>query len=114
MKVERFSFGSITIDGKTYREDIIIDRGKILSRQKDKSRKYKSMYGHTPLTEHENIPWNCKTLIIGTGTYGSLPVTEGFKKTAETKGVNLILLKTPEAIKRINEPNTNFVLHLTC
>ncbi len=114
MKVENLSFGSIKIDGKTYREDIVIENGKINMRDKSKSRIYKPMYGHTPLTPHENIPWGCNTLVVGTGIYGSLPVTEEFKQTADKKGVELLILTTPEAIKHINRPNTNLILHLTC
>ncbi len=114
MKVENLSFGNIKIDGKTYREDIVIEKGKIKERNKSKSRTYKAMYGHTPLTPYENVPWECETLVIGTGIYGSLPVTEEFKQTAEQRGIKLVILPTPEAIKYINTPNTNLVLHLTC
>ncbi len=51
-----FSFGEVVIDGKPYREDIIIEKGEISRRHKAVSRMNKSTYGHTPLTVHENIP----------------------------------------------------------
>ncbi len=114
MRVDNLSFGNIKIDGKTYTEDIVIERGKIKERNKTHSRKYKPMYGHTPLTPYENIPWECETLVVGTGIYGSLPVTEEFKEKADKKGIKLLILTTPEAIKYINNPNTNLILHLTC
>ncbi len=114
MKVEDFTFGKIVIDGKVYREDIVIDRGKIEYRKKEESRKQKFKYGHTPLTIYENIPWNCKRLVIGTGHYGSLPVGEDVKAEAKKRGVELILEKTQDAIKHIGEPDTNLILHLTC
>jgi hypothetical protein len=31
-----------------------------------------------------------------------------------SKGVDLVILSTPEAIKHINDPQTNFIFHLTC
>ncbi len=114
MKVEAHGFGKIVIDGKVYREDIVIDNGKISYRRKDESRKQKFKYGHTPLTINENIPWNCKRLVIGTGYYGSLPIEKTVEEEAKKRGVELVIEKTPDAIKHIGEPDTNFVIHLTC
>lgn len=114
MHVDHLKFGSIQIDGQVFSEDIVIDRGNITNREKFASRKYKSSYGHTPLSAAENIPWNCKQLVIGTGMYGSLPVMEEVKQAAKEKGVRLLIKETPEAVKYLNEADTNFVLHLTC
>jgi hypothetical protein len=30
------------------------------------------------------------------------------------KGVELLAVSTPEAIKHVNDPDTNLILHLTC
>lgn len=38
MRSERFSFGSIRIDGLVYEHDLIIDRGKIRRRKKKASK----------------------------------------------------------------------------
>ncbi|MGB4293153.1 MAG: MTH938/NDUFAF3 family protein [Bacteroidales bacterium] len=114
MKVENLSFGIITIDSYVYEKDIIIDNGKIRKRKKSKSKKYRDYYGHTPLSADENIPWKCRHLIIGTGHSSSLPVMKEVFKKAMKKGVELHLMTTPEAIKHINDPDTNLILHLTC
>jgi hypothetical protein len=114
MKINNLSFGSITIDGETYVKDVIIDNGSIKKRKKAKSKKYRDMFGHTPLSQEENIPWNCKRLIIGTGHSSSLPVMDEVNKIAVLKGVELAIMSTPEAIKHINNPHTNLILHLTC
>ncbi len=114
MIVKNLSFGSITIDGEIYGKDVIIDNGSIKKRKKAESKKYSSMFGHTPLSPDENIPWNCKHLIIGTGHSSSLPVMDEVYNIAVRKGVDLVILSTPEAIKHINDPQTNFILHLTC
>ena len=73
MKFEGFSFGSIKIDGITYDHDILIDRGEVRKRKKKASKKFRDDFGHTPLSVEEKIPWNCRRLVIGTGT-GALPV----------------------------------------
>ena len=114
MEVAEVSFGKIVIDGRTFTEDIVISKGKIEFRKKSVSRMMKHEYGHTPLTVHENIPWDCGTLIVGTGMYGSLPVTDDVFKKAEQLGVKLVLKKTKDAAKSLNDPDTNFVLHITC
>jgi hypothetical protein len=114
MIVNRLSFGSITIDGITSDKDVVIDRGTVHTRDKSVSKKYSDIFGHTPLSADENIPWNCSSLIIGTGHSLSLPVMDEVYNMAHKKGVKLLVMSTPEAIKHINDPGTNFVLHLTC
>jgi len=114
MVVNKLSFGSITIDGKTYRKDVIINNGSIEKRKKSESKKHRSLFGHTPLSADENIPWNCKTLIVGDGHSSSLPVMNEVYDNARQKGVELRIMSTPEAIKHVNDPDTNLILHLTC
>jgi hypothetical protein len=114
MQVQELSFGTINIDGKEYAKDIVIHKGKIEKRKKKKSKNFRSQFGHTPLSNSENIPWDCKKIIIGTGHYSALPVMEEVKKKAKKKGVELVLMSTPDAILKINEKDTNLILHLTC
>ena len=114
MKVKNLSFGSITIDKKKYTKDVIIDNGSVKKRKKAESKKYSDMFGHTPLSPDENIPWNCKRLIVGTGHSSSLPVMDEVYNIAILKGVELVVMSTPEAIEHVNDPQTNLILHLTC
>lgn len=114
MQLKNLSFGSITIDGETYEKDVIIENGSVKKRQKAESKKYKDLFGHTPLSSEENIPWDCKILIIGTGHSSSLPVMDEVLKIAARKKVKVIIMSTPEAIDHINDPHTNLILHLTC
>ena len=46
MRIEKFSFGRITIDGVTYEHDVVIDHGKIRKRKKP-SKKFREAFGHT-------------------------------------------------------------------
>ena len=114
MKIEKLTFGSVVIDGILYEKDVVIDRGEVKKRKKSESKQYRDQYGHTPLSVAENIPWKCKNLIIGTGHSESLPVMDEVLEVALAKGVEVLLMSTPKAIKRIPEPDTNYVLHLTC
>ncbi len=114
MKVQSYQFGEIVIEGKSYDYDVVIERGTVRKRRKKPSKPLKEHYGHTPLSEREDIPWDCRTLIVGTGKEGSLPVTDGLRKEAERRGVSLRLMPTEEAIRHVDDPNTNLVLHLTC
>lgn len=90
MRFEKFSFGSIQIDGKTYEYDVIIDRGGIRKRHKKPSQKFRERFGHTPLSLEERIPWRCRRLVIGTGTYGRLPVMEELKQEAQRRKIELL------------------------
>ena len=116
MHIQDFTFGQISIDGSTYEHDVIIEDGEIRKRKKKPSKKFREGYGHTPLSIEEQIPWNCKRLVIGTGAYGNLPVMKEVKKEAQRRKVGLQILPTEEAMKVLNQDpkNTNAILHVTC
>jgi hypothetical protein len=115
MRVEGLSFGSIRIDGITYEHDVLIDRGQVRKRKKKASRKFREQFGHTPLSIEEDIPWKCRTLVIGTGT-GALPVMKEVKQEAKRRRIKLLVLPTAQAIQALEEnpDKTNAILHVTC
>ena len=115
MRFEKFTFGSIRIDGVTYNYDVVIDRGEIRKRKKKPSKKFKETFGHTPLSVEEQIPWKCHRLVIGTGT-GALPVMKEVEREAERRKIELVILPTNRAIQVLKrEPeDTNAILHVTC
>jgi len=116
MRFRDFSFGSLRVDGETYDYDLVIDRGKLRKRRKTASKRFKSDFGHTPLSIEEDIPWKCQRLVIGTGAYGRLPVMDKVKREAKRRKVELVELPTAEAIQLLNNESqdTNAILHLTC
>ena len=116
MRFEDFAFGSIQIDGTSRDYDVVIDRGKIRKRKKKRSKQFRDAYGHTPLSTEEEIPWKCRRLVIGTGAYGKLPVTEELKREAQRHKVELVILPTVDAIEVLkkNPKATNAILHVTC
>lgn len=115
MHFNEFSFGTIQIDGSTYDQDVVIDGGAIRKREKKPSKKFRDKFGHTPLSMEEKIPWKCHRLVIGTGAYGRLPVMKQVKREAERRHVELIIVPTSEAIRRLERESTaNAILHVTC
>ena len=115
MRFEKFSFGSIRIDGSTYDHDVVIDRGEVRRRKKKPSKEFRDDFGHTPVSPKEAIPWKCRRLVIGTGT-GALPVMDEVKREAKKRKIKLVILPTKEAIKELKKetPATNAILHVTC
>ena len=115
MRFESLSFGSIRIDGITYEHDVVIDHGEVRKRKKKPSRKFRDAFGHTPLSVEEEIPWNCRRLVIGTGT-GALPVMEQVRLEAQRRKIELVIVPTPRAIELLKKQpdDTNAILHVTC
>ncbi len=116
MRIDRFTFGSIRIDGVTYEHDVVIDRGQVRKRKKKKSRPLRSAFGHTPLSIEENIPWDCRRLVVGTGADGALPVMDEVRHEALRREVELVTVPTREAIRALQAEakDTNAILHVTC
>jgi hypothetical protein len=115
MHIDRFSFGTVRIDGSTYEQDVVIDRGEVRKRKKAPSKKFRDEFGHTPVSVEEAIPWKCRRLVIGTGAYGQLPVMEDVKREAERRHVELTIVPTKEAIRLIEKASAvNAILHVTC
>jgi hypothetical protein len=116
VQIDSFSFGSVRIDGHTYRHDVIIERGEVRDRRKGASKRHRASYGHTPLSAQEEIPWDCRRLVIGTGAAGALPVMEAVRAEARRRHVDLVTLPTGQAIDLLagDVTDTNAILHLTC
>ena len=115
-RIDRFSFGTIRVDGETFDADVVIDRGAVRPRKKKPSKRFRDEYGHTPLSVEEKIPWKCARLVVGTGAEGALPVMPAVFEEAERRGVEVVVVRTDEAIKVLRDagPDTNAVLHITC
>ncbi len=116
MKWGECRFGSLEIDGEQHTEDLLLDRGNLRKRKKKRSRPFREQFGHTPLSLHEDIPWECTRLVIGTGMAGRLPVMDEVVAEANRRGIELVLRPTPEAIQLLedNPADINAILHLTC
>ena len=116
MQLDKFRFGSVRIDGVTYENDVLIDRGKVQKRKKKGSKPFRDQFGHTPLSVEEKIPWKCETLIVGTGAEGALPVMPEVQSEAQRRKVELVVAPTKKAIGLFNKQpaKANAILHVTC
>src|SRR5207245_3408327 len=99
MRFGKFEFGCIEINGKSYEHDVVIDRGRIRKRKKKPSKSFRSSFGHTPLSNAEDIPWACRRLVVGTGANGARQVMEDVKREAEARQVELLVFQTAQAIE---------------
>ena len=115
MRFEAYCFGSIRIDGVTYEHDVVIDRGSVRKRKKKPSKKFRDEFGHTPVSVAEQIPWDCRRLVIGTGT-GALPVMDEVRREADRRDITLSIMPTAKAIEELKQHprDTNAILHVTC
>ena len=95
--IEEYHFGLITIDGKIYNYDVEVRwSGEVLKWWRKES--------HT--IDFEDIKrvinQNPEVIIIGTGESGVAEVTERTKEEIKSKGIELIIDITEEAIKTFN------------
>jgi hypothetical protein len=116
MRIDQFTFGSIRIDGVLYDHDVVIARGRVGKRKKKLSKPFRDGFGHTPLSIEENIPWDCRRLVVGTGANGALPVMDEVTREAARRHVELLVVPTSEAVRALQAApkNTNAILHVTC
>ena len=111
-------FGWIEVGKTRCDHDIIIHTdGSISKRKKKASKEMKGDYGHTPLSEYELgflSEEKPDVVYVGTGQYGSLPITPGAEKIMSA--YKTVLLPTSEILPLLEHEDRSFValLHVTC
>ncbi|MDI6883102.1 MAG: MTH938/NDUFAF3 family protein [Patescibacteria group bacterium] len=95
--IEKYYFGSITIDGKTYTHDVEVRwSGEVLDWWRKESH----------LVDVEDVEralaYDPEVIIIGTGQSGVAKATERAEKEIEKRRIKLIIEITGEAIKTFN------------
>jgi hypothetical protein len=116
VRITGLRFGKVCIDGTTYENDVVIDRGAVRRRKKKLSKRFRDAFGHTPLSVQESIPWDCRRLVVGTGMEGGLPVMDDVRREAIRRQIELLIFPTARAIEVVqaHPKTTNAILHLTC
>lgn len=116
--IDRTEFGSITIGGEQYDRDLIIRLGGKIEKRKKKLSK--AVYGtsHTiSLDEARHVyQEGADLLIVGTGQYGMVALSDEASGYFEEEGCEVELLPTKEAILAWNEARgaTIGLFHVTC
>lgn len=112
--INDYHFGSITINDRNYRSDVIIYPDKV-----DANWWRKEGHALYRMDIKEIISQNPEILIVGTGAYGVLKVSKEVYDIAAEKGIELVVHKTAEACKEFNRLSQSgkkiiAALHLTC
>ncbi|MCL4501749.1 MAG: MTH938/NDUFAF3 family protein [Deltaproteobacteria bacterium] len=113
MHVDAYDFGSIVIDGRTYRSDLLIWPGQLKS-------DWWRAEGHLlqlPDLE-EALAAEPQVLVVGTGAYGNMAVGPELVSYLQAKGIELLAQPTREACQILNKLGGKrrlaAALHLTC
>ncbi len=110
--IEKFSFGEIVINGKKYYSDVIVFwDGEIVEREKNhiiSQREIEEIFLKGP-----------EVVVIGKGTAGMVRIDEKCKKIAKEEGIELMEMKTEDAVKFFNRllaerKKVAGIFHLTC
>lgn len=114
VEINSTEFGSITIDGKRYENDVVVNyKGKI-----EKGwLQTRHLVGKKELSDF--VREKPEIILIGNGQYGDCQVSDDFVELAEKKGLEVIIKETPEAIKKFNElikfgKKVVAYMHVTC
>ena len=117
-KIDELTFGSIVVEGKRYRRDVLIFADGTAKKRKGGF----LMFGSHKIKKRELEELSQgqpETIIVGTGTNGAAHVAPEAESWA--KGKNLILVVQPsyDAVARLNElveqrKKVAALIHITC
>ncbi len=111
--IDSYDFGKIVIDGKEYKEDVIIWPNNI-------DCPWWRAEGHNLTLEDisEVIKAKPEVLIVGTGYSGIMKVSKEVKKSIEAQGIKVIIEHSKKACQIYNKLSVTkkviACLHLTC
>ncbi len=113
MKIEHYSFGKITIDGKTYTSDVIIYPGRV-----DASWWRKEGHNLQVIDLTDVIKAKPQVLVIGTGSSGVMKVPKETISHLGSKDIEVHVERTEKAVELFNKLQKDKIviaaLHLTC
>lgn len=112
--IENYGFGSMTVMGKKYRNDLKIIDNEIVGN-------WWRREGHALYAEDiDDILYStAEVLVVGTGAYGGLKVTEEAARAIKGRGIELVAVPTKEAVTLFNTlhgqgKRVAGAFHLTC
>lgn len=112
--IESYSFGNMTIMGESHRNDLKIIENQIIAN-------WWRREGHALYAEDisDILYSGVEMLVVGTGAYGSMRVTEEAKKAMEGRGIKFVAVPTKEAVTIFNTlhgqgKRVAGAFHLTC
>jgi hypothetical protein len=116
--IQGTEFGSITVAEEVYDHDIVIRLGGKVKKRKKKLSKEQSGTSHiVSLDEAKHIlDEGAERLIVGTGQYGALKLSEEAERYFKDNGCSVELHPTPQAVQAWNEAKGKAIgmFHVTC
>jgi hypothetical protein len=113
VRITHYSFGRITVDGRTYTSDVIIYPGRV-----DSSWWRKEGHRLQPADLQGVVEARPGVLVIGTGHSGVMEVPEETVEFLKSKGIEVRAAPTAEAVRIFNglsgKKAAVAALHLTC
>jgi hypothetical protein len=113
MHIDSYEFGTIVIDGRTYRSDLLIWPGQI---KQDWWRSESHLLQLPDVAEA--LAAAPQVLVVGTGAYDRMQVDPGLAAYLKEQGIELVARPTPEACRSLNalagKSRLAAALHLTC
>jgi len=112
--IESYRFGSITINGKTYRQDCIVSSNFI------KDNWWRESGHRLTINDIKNVieEYKPEAVVVGTGKYGLMKILPETKEYLEGLNIKMYVAKTDEAVKVYNKLLSNVktigFFHLTC
>lgn len=119
IKIDSVEWGKIVVGGREYKQILVVGE-KVFERD---SEKLHQLFG----TTHRIGDWEVEELIkgkpeiivIGTGWEGILEVSEKLRAKSEELGIEIKILRTPEAVEKYNKlveqgEKVNALIHTTC
>jgi hypothetical protein len=117
-KIDKTKFGSITVSGKKYENDILIRLDGSLEKRKKKLSKEVFGTSHIiSLAEAEYVYQDgAESIIIGSGHSGMVKLSEDATKFFKQKHCQVELLPTPESMELWNKAKGQVIglFHITC
>ncbi len=113
MQVDSYEFGSIVIDGKTYRSDLLIWPGHLKS-------DWWRLEGHLLQLPDvaEALASQPQVLLVGMGAYGNMAIDPELEAYLKSQDIELVAQPTREACRSLNALSGTrrlaAALHLTC
>lgn len=115
MQINSYSFGRIVIEGKEFKNDVIVSGDAIINP------KWWRKEGHNVHPEDigEILNANPEIVIFGTGASGIMRVSGEVQRILKERGIKIIQQLTKDAVKTFNEmvregKKVVFAAHLTC
>jgi hypothetical protein len=116
MRIEAFDFGTITVDGRTFTDDIKIVRGAVVA-------DWWRIQGHKLQSADidDILQARPDVLVVGTGDPGMMTVSGEVRRHLADLGIELIEQPTRRACEKFNDlvaagdpARVAFAAHLTC